>query len=346
MPDLFGDPGGDFGSETQDHHGGFASLHDAEMAAGQLLDGRQVGGEGDGLGCRGNLPDAGHGEVPDLPPVGAPGQQMPAAHIVHQMQGPDGPAGSIVGMGGVVGDGEHPVIEEGLGRPAEGCGVDLRVFDILDRDLLGHPVQAGFTLFAGSSGHPVDQPAEIVFQGRVGDGRGQADGEGQGQDIGLADPVAGDLEGIVGVAVALFAEVIDQRGQEAVAHEFDIALGGARGDSKLPGQVRGVGIAVGPDPAMKPEEPLILQPFGHSLPSVIPGFSAGVGQRIIGWSAYNQRILSQGASPDNLLGCVFKSVISNVESDAVYFPPWRTASNMAAVAFSILSRTGSISSLA
>ena len=40
------------------------------------------------------------------------------------------------------------------------------------------------------------------------------------------------------------------------------------------------------------------------------------------------------------------AVICDVESDAVYFSPWRTASSMAAVAFSMLSRTGSISSRA
>ena len=285
MPDLFGDPGGDFGRETQGHHGGLIALHDAEMAAGQLLDGRQVGGEGNGLGRGGNFFNAGQGKVPDLPPVRAPGQQMPAAHIVHQVQGPDGPGRGSVGMGGVVGDGECPFLEEGLGRQAKGLGVHPGVFDILDRDLVGDPVQAGFPLCAGSPGHPVNQATEVVFQGRVGDGGGQADGEGQGQDIGLADPVAGDLEAVIDVMVAFPVVVVDQRGQEALPHEVDIALGGARGDFKLFDQMPGIRVSPCLDPAMKPEEPFILQSFGHCFPSVTPEFSAGVGQRITGWSA-------------------------------------------------------------
>ena len=265
MPDLLGDPGGDLGGETQGHRGGNISLHDAEMAAGQVLDGRQVGGEGDGLGRRGNFLDAGQGEVPDLTPVRAPGQQMPAAHIVHQVQRPDSPACSSVGMRGVVGDAQGPLVEEGLGRLPEGCGVDSGVFDILDRDLLGHPVQAGFSLLPARSGHPVDQAAEIVFEGRVGDGRGQADGKGQGQDVGLADPVAGDFEGVVGIAIALLVIVVDQRGQEAITHEFDIALGGTQGNSEFFGQVPGVGMSSGLDPAMKPDKPFILQALGHGF---------------------------------------------------------------------------------
>ncbi len=62
------------------------------------------------------------------------------------------------------------VVEEGLDSLAENFGIDFGVFDIFDRDLLGHPVQAGYPLITGRAGYPVDQAAEIVFQGRVGDG--------------------------------------------------------------------------------------------------------------------------------------------------------------------------------
>ena len=74
------------------------------------------------------------------------------------------------------------------------------------------PVQAGAAFFAGDAGHPVDQPAEVVLQGRVGDGRGQADGERQGEDIGLADPVAGQFVGVVGIPVAAPGVVIKRAG--------------------------------------------------------------------------------------------------------------------------------------
>ena len=91
-PDLFGQPGRDLRGKVRGHRKRLVALHDAEMSAGVFLDGREIGGQSDRFEGWCNRSDACKSEVPNLLPVRAPGQQMPAAHIVHEMKRLDGPA--------------------------------------------------------------------------------------------------------------------------------------------------------------------------------------------------------------------------------------------------------------
>lgn len=274
VPGLFPDPGRDLRRKLEDDPVGGVALHDAEISAGIFLDVRQVGGEGEFFVGRSESLDTGQGEVAQAAAARAPGDQVPAAHIVHEMEGLDGPGRGGFAVRGIVGDPQGALFEQRLhGLPEDG-GVDHGVLDVLDRD---HPVDllqaVGFAL-AGHIGHPVDQPAEVVLQGRVGDGRGQADGERQGQDVGLADPVAGDLVGGVGVAEAVAPAIEFERRREPVAHELDDPVGCPFGDFELLDKMTAVGESTGLDPAVEPEKTLDVLLIRHFRPPFLYGFMA------------------------------------------------------------------------
>jgi hypothetical protein len=169
-------------------------------------------------------------------------------------------------MGRVVGNVQRLLGKEGLDGEAEGRCIDFRVFDVFHRDFLGHPVQAGVAVSAGYAGHPVDQPAEFVLQGRIRNGRGQPDGECQGQDIGLTDPVAGQFVGVVGISVSAPGVDILERRIQVHPHEIDVAVGGSYGNLELLPQVPGVGKFPGLDPAMEPEKTVVPQLIRHIPP--------------------------------------------------------------------------------
>lgn len=268
VPDLFGQPGCDFGRKAESYRMGLISLHDAEMAAGILLYGGEVGREGEWFGGRFDPADAGQGKIANGLPGIAPGQQKPAAHIMHEVQGLDGPVRGAVGMGRVVGDVQRMLGKEGLDGVAEGRRIDSRVFDVFHRDFLGYPVQATVAFIAGYAGHPVDQSAEVVLQGWVRDGRSQPHGERQGQDIGLTDPVAGQLVGVVGIVVSAPGVVIEKRCTQVHPHEIDIAIGGSFGNSEFFVQMPGIGKFPGLDPAVEPEKSLVSQ-FVRHIPSPV-----------------------------------------------------------------------------
>lgn len=269
VPDLFGQPGCDFWGKAQGYRMTCVALHDAEMAAGIFLDGREIGGEGESPVGWFDPADAGQGKIAEGLPGRAPGHQKPAAHIVHEMQGLDGSLRGSVGMGRVVGDVQRLLGKEGHDGMPEGRCIDFRVFDVFYRDFLGYPVQASAAVSAGYAGHPVDQPAELVLQGRVRDGRGQPDGEGQGKDIGLTDPVAGQFVGVVGISESAPGVVIEKRRIQVYPHEIDIAIGGSPGNLEFFPQVPGIGKFSGLDPAMEPEKTLVSQLIRHIPPPMV-----------------------------------------------------------------------------
>ena len=266
VPALFLDPWRDLRRKLQYDSVGGVALHDAEIFAGIFLEVRQVGGDGDFFVGRGKCPDARQGEIAQVSAACAPGDEVPAAHIVHEMQGLDGSGRGAFAVRGMIGDPQTVLLEQRFhGLPEDG-GVDHGVFDILDRD---HPVdllQAVLLVVAGHPGHPVDQPAEIVLQRRIGDGRGQADGERQGQDVGLADPVAGDFEGGDGVAEPIAPAIEFERGVEAIAHELDTPVGGSFGDFEFLDEMTAVWKFAGLDPVVKPEKTLEVLLIRHFRP--------------------------------------------------------------------------------
>lgn len=267
MPDLFGNPRGDSGGKAEFHAAGIAALHDAEMLAGVFFEGGKVGGDGNCSVRRSDLADAGKGKITQALACIAPGEEVPAAHIVQKMERLDGPRCGGTPVRGMVGDVQGLVCKQGLNGLPEGAGVDPGIFDVFHRDLRFHLLQAGLLVFAGDAGHPVDHPAQVIFQGRVGDGRGETDGKRQGEDVGFADPMAGDFIGGIGIAKAAARAVIGEWGVDPLAHEFDVAIGRSLGDFEFLRQVTGIRKFSGLDPAMKPTHPFVLLPVGHlSLP--------------------------------------------------------------------------------
>ena len=271
VPALFLDPWRDLRRKLQYDPTGGVALHDAEMFAGIFLEVRQVGGDGEFFVGRGEFADASQGEVAQVAAACAPGDEVPAAHIVHEMQGLDGSGRGGFAVRGVVGDPQTVLLEQRFhGLPEDG-GVDHGVFDILDRD---HPVdllQAVLLVSSGRPGYPVDQPAEIVLQRRIGDSRGQADGERQGQDVSFADPVAGNFEGGVGVAEPIAPTIEFERGVEAIAHELDTPVGGAFGDFEFLDKMTAVGEFAGLDPVVEPEKTLDMLLLRHFRPPFFTG---------------------------------------------------------------------------
>lgn len=266
VPALFLDPRRDLLGKAQDYPAGRAALHDAEISPGIFLDVLQIGRNLNFSIGRGDPANARQGEVAQVLAGRAPGDEVPAAHIMHEMEGLDGAGRGCVAVRGVVGDLQGAVLEQRFHGLPEGCRIDHGVFDILDRDFSIDLLQAGPVVGAGHAGHPVDQAAEIVLQRRIGDGRGQADGKRQGQDVGLADPVAGDFEGGVGVAKAVAGTIEFERGRELLAHEFDIAVSGSSGDFEFFAEMARVRKAAGLDPVMKPVDSYPLLSFRHVQP--------------------------------------------------------------------------------
>lgn len=265
MPDLFRYPRRDLRRKAENDLAGLVALHDAERAAGVFLDGRQIVRQGEsfvGGGCRF---DARQGEIAQRLAGGAPGDQVPVAHVVHEVERLDGAARFFAGMGRVVGDAQGRISKQGADRFTEAPFVDPGVLDILDRDLVVHRFQAVLP-GAGMTHGPGDDGAEVVFEGLIGNGGGKAHRQGQGQDVGLTEPAARQLVGVVGVVVAVFAADKFEWGVEPLAHEVDVALGGALGDAEFGDKVGGVGVTGGGDLVVEPEKPLIGKLVGHLFP--------------------------------------------------------------------------------
>ncbi len=93
MPDLFVYPGGNFGGKAQADFGYGVALHDAEVLPGVILQFREIVGQGQVFDGRSGLSDPGEGEVSQFHSGAAPGYEMPAAHIVHEVKGMDGSGG-------------------------------------------------------------------------------------------------------------------------------------------------------------------------------------------------------------------------------------------------------------
>lgn len=203
MPALFHYPGRDLRGEAQHCPAGRAAVHDPEVSAGIFLDIRQVGRDNELFIARDYLANACQGEITQSLAGCTPGDNMPAAHVMHEMQGLNSSAGNAAVMRGVVGNLQGLFPEQCLhGLPKSGS-VDHGVLYILDRDLPVYLMQAVLLILAGYAGDPVDHPAEIIFKGNIGDGGGQTNGKRQGQYVGFTDPVVGDFEGGVGVAIAI-----------------------------------------------------------------------------------------------------------------------------------------------
>lgn len=163
VPALFGDQGSDPRGKAQGYPVAGAALHDAEVFAGIFFDIRQIGGQGRRVFGRGKAVDAGQGEVAQGEAGGAPGDEMPAAHIVHEVQGADGAGRGDVVVRRVVGDLQGLVAEERFDGPTEDMRIDKGEFDIFYRHLAVDLLQAGAVVFAGNAGDPVDKVAEIIL---------------------------------------------------------------------------------------------------------------------------------------------------------------------------------------
>jgi len=266
MPALFRDQGGDLCRKAQDYPVAGTALHDAEVFAGIVLDIRQIGGQWRRVFGWGKAADAGQCEVAQIKAGGAPGDEMPAAHIVHEVQRADGAGRGNAVVRRVVGDLQGLISKECFDGRSEDAGIDKGVFDIFHRHLAVDLLQAGAAVFAGNAGDPVDKVAEIVLEGRIGDGRGQADGKRQGEDIGLADPVAGKLVGPVRVRVAAAAAIVLQRRLQFITEKFEGTVCRASGDLEFFNEVGGVGKFSRFDPAMQPAGAHKVLFFRHRLP--------------------------------------------------------------------------------
>lgn len=265
VPDLFGYPRRDLRRKAENDLAGLVALHDAERAAGVFLDGWEIVRQGESfVGGRYRF-DARQGEIAQSPAGGAPGDQVPVAHVVHEVERLDGAARFLAGVRGVVGDAQGRIGKQGADRLTETPFVHPGILDIFDRNLVVHRFQAVFS-GAGMTHGPGDDGAEVVFEGLIGNGGGKTHRQGQGQNVGLAEPAARQLEGVVAVVVAVFAADKFEGGVEPLAHEVDVALGGALGDAEFGDKVGGVGVTGGGDLVVEPEKPLIGQLVGHLFP--------------------------------------------------------------------------------
>ncbi len=99
MPDMFALPRGNSRGKAQADFCCGAALHDTEVLPGVFLQVGQIVGKGQifsgGVGCS----DARKGKIPEFLFHPAPGNEMPAAHIVHKMQGMDGSGGGGISVG-------------------------------------------------------------------------------------------------------------------------------------------------------------------------------------------------------------------------------------------------------
>ena len=115
----------------------------------------------------------------------------------------------------------------------------------------------------GGAGNFFEIKIDLFFEALVGNGRGNALGNDQGDDLLLAEPDVRQLKTGFAIVITVALVRILDRGRKQVFHEIDFPGRLARGDLEFFGQIGKLGIAPGLELGMEPDVPFKGEFLGH-----------------------------------------------------------------------------------
>lgn len=261
MPDFAAQPAGPVRVELQSNFLRVTALEDPESAVKMVLPEADRRGSERNVG-QAHLAHAPQVEFAPVAPLGAQGQQNPAAHIVLQVNGFDQTQGGAIFGGGKIMEGQLPALNQRLGDKTKGFSFGRRV-------ALPDGGKGGIDPFlieaelAGGRQHFAAERPDGAADNAAGAAGEQISGQQNRQQFVLADLAGRQVEALIGIKIALFLRIVFDGSAETVPHEFNGAVSGPGADFEMAGHGAGIGETAMAYLVVKPEVTLEFEMFGH-----------------------------------------------------------------------------------